>query len=84
MKKVEKFYDFSARQNKTSTGFLVKSRRWKETVEVEREGVEFFIPAVSFECPEFNPPWHPSISGAVLVVKSVVEQHPHNQRNSWR
>lgn len=48
------------------------SRWWKEAVEVEREGIELLIPAVSFKCPELNPPWHPPVSGAVLIVKCVV------------
>lgn len=58
--------------------------RWREeTVEIEREGVELLITAVTLKCPKFNPPWHSSISGTFLVVKCVVQENCNNQCNSW-
>lgn len=57
---------------------------WREeTVEIEREGVELFISAISFECSELSPPWHSPIFRTILVLKSVVQKHSNNQCNRW-
>lgn len=51
-------------------------------MEVEREGVELFIPAISIECSKLGPPWHSPVFGTILVIKSVVQEHSSNECNS--
>jgi len=57
--------------------------RWREKpVEVERKGVELFISGISIKCSKLGPPWHSPIFGAILVIKSVVQEHSNNESNS--
>lgn len=57
---------------------------WREeTIEIEWERVELFIPAICFKCSKLSPPWHSSIFGTLLIVKSVVQEYSNYQCNSW-
>lgn len=53
--------------------------RWEESVEIEWQRIEFFIPIIPPKCPELGPPCHPSILLRLLHLYRVVQKHGHHQ-----
>lgn len=56
---------------------------WEKAVKIEGESVKLFISAVSFECSELGPPWHPSVFCTVFELECVVKKHRHHQCHRW-
>lgn len=64
------------------------SHRWKEFVELERQGVEFIAPGVSFEASELVPEMTASVFPYCIIMpmKCVVQDISNNTGNKcfWR
>lgn len=58
--------------------------RWEESVEIEWQCVELFVPVVAFERPELDPPRHATVLLRCLDIQRVVEEHSNDQRDGGR
>lgn len=59
----------------------LSSCRREESVEIEWQCVELFVPVIAFERPELDPPRHAPVLLRRLHVQGVVEEHGYHQRD---
>lgn len=56
----------------------------KESVEIERKGIELLVTVIASECSELYPPWHASVLLGLLNFQCVIEKNTDDQPDSRR